>query len=174
LGDFNLTRSPRDKSNGNFNSIEAGFFNNFINTLGLIEIPLLDRQFTWSNQQDPPILARLDRTLVNPEWSLALPDSTLTSSARPTSDHVPLHLVASSKVPRSTIFRMENSWLGHPSFPPIVCANWNSVGHRHSHLSPVNSLCLRLKRVRSAIRAWARERKLPLSTFLTAARSFPS
>jgi exonuclease III len=109
LGDFNLMRSPRDKSNGNFNAAEATSFNYFINNLGLLEIPLLDRQFTWSNQQNPPILARLDRFLINPEWSLALPDSTLTSLARPTSDHVPLHLEASSKAPRSTIFRMENS-----------------------------------------------------------------
>jgi exonuclease III len=46
LGDFNLIRSPRDKSSGNFNSIEAASFNGFINRLGLLEIPLLDRQFT--------------------------------------------------------------------------------------------------------------------------------
>jgi exonuclease III len=49
MGDFNLTRSPRDKSNGNFNGSEATQFNEFINNLGLIEIPLLDWQFTWSN-----------------------------------------------------------------------------------------------------------------------------
>jgi exonuclease III len=67
LGDFNLIRSPRDKSNDNFNSSEAACFNDFINLLGLIEIPLLDRQFTWSNMQDSPILARLDRVLVNPD-----------------------------------------------------------------------------------------------------------
>jgi exonuclease III len=42
IGDFNLIRSPRDKSNGNFNSSEASLFNDFINNLGLIEIPLLD------------------------------------------------------------------------------------------------------------------------------------
>jgi hypothetical protein len=81
MGDFNLLRAPRDKSNGNFNSSEAALFNDFINNLGLLEIPLLDRQFTWSNQQNTPILARLYRVLVNPDWSLALPDSTLTSSA---------------------------------------------------------------------------------------------
>jgi hypothetical protein len=81
MGDFNLVRTPRDKSNQRINSQESASFNDFINTLGLLEIPLLDRQFTWSNQQDPPILARLDRVLVNPEWSFALPDTTLTSSS---------------------------------------------------------------------------------------------
>ncbi|XP_071680068.1 uncharacterized protein [Lolium perenne] len=170
LGDFNLVRSPCDKSNGNINTTEAASFNDFINNLGLLEIPLLDRQFTWSNQQSPPILARLDRVLINPEWSFALPDSTLTSSPRPTSDHVPIHLEASSKAPRSTVFRMENSWLSHSAFPYLVTSNWNSVGPNHSHLSPVSQLCLRLKRVRAAARAWARERRLP-SIYLLNCRS---
>jgi hypothetical protein len=40
-------------SNDNFNVSEAAIFNDFINNLELIEIPLLDRQFTWSNLQDP-------------------------------------------------------------------------------------------------------------------------
>jgi hypothetical protein len=56
MGDFNLLRAPKDKSNANFNFTEAMIFNDFINSLGLLEIPLLDKQFTWSNQQNPPIL----------------------------------------------------------------------------------------------------------------------
>jgi hypothetical protein len=50
MGDFNLIRTPRGKSNDNFNSAEASLFNDFINNLGLMKILLLDRQFTWSNQ----------------------------------------------------------------------------------------------------------------------------
>jgi hypothetical protein len=99
--------------------------------------------------------------LVNSDWSLALPDTTLISSARPTSDHVPLILEASSKAPRSNIFRFENSWLSHSDLPFIVSANWNSVGSSHSHLSNVGRLTLCLKRIRSALRAWSRDRKLP-------------
>jgi exonuclease III len=75
LGDFNLIRHPREKSNDNFNPSEASLFNDFISSLGLLEISLLDHQFTLSNQQNPPILARLDRALVNTDWSIALPDS---------------------------------------------------------------------------------------------------
>jgi hypothetical protein len=143
-----LIRAPRDKSNDNFNS--SALFNSFINNLGLIDIPLLDRQFAWSNQQNPTILARLDHVLVNPEWSFALSDSTLTSSCQPTSDHVPLHLSAASKAPRNTIFRMENSWLSHSSFTPLVVSNWSSLGPNHSNLSSASRLCLLLKRVRFA------------------------
>jgi hypothetical protein len=154
-------RHPKDKSNDNFNASEARFFNDFINNLGLLEIPLLDRQFTWSNQQDTPILARLDWIFVSNDWSLALPDSTHTSATRPTSDHVPLILEASSKALHSTIFRFENSWLNHSDFPFIVSSNWNSVGPSHDHLSHVGRLCLKLKRFRSVARSWSRACKLP-------------
>jgi hypothetical protein len=161
VGDFNLVRSPRDKSNGNINSSEAASFNGFINNLGLLEIPLLDRQFTWSNQQNPPILACLDRVLVNPKWSFALPDTTLGSSVCPTSDHVPLHILAATKAPRSIVFWLENSWLSNPSIPPIISSNWLSVGPNHGHLEASKRLCLRLKRVRAALRSWAHDRRLP-------------
>jgi hypothetical protein len=50
MGDFNLLRAPRDKSNNNFNPVEAIAFNDLINNQCVLEIPLLDRQFTWSNQ----------------------------------------------------------------------------------------------------------------------------
>jgi exonuclease III len=123
LGDFNLVHSPRDKSNGNINSSEAASFNGFINNLGLLEISLVDRQFTWSNQQNPPILARLDRILVNPEWSFTLPYTTLSSFVCPTSDHIPLHISAATKAPKSTVFWLENSWLSNHSIPPIISSN---------------------------------------------------
>jgi hypothetical protein len=31
----------------------------------LLEIPVLDREYTWSNMQNPPILNKLDRVLIN-------------------------------------------------------------------------------------------------------------
>jgi len=64
MGDFNLTRDPGDKNNGRFNYTEANEFNELINTLCLIEIPLTDRAYTWSNKRDEPTLVRLDRCFV--------------------------------------------------------------------------------------------------------------
>lgn len=65
LGDFNLTCCLEDKNNSNFCANEAFMFNDTINSLGLIEIPLLGRAFTWSNQRDSPTLVRLDGVFVN-------------------------------------------------------------------------------------------------------------
>jgi len=61
MGDFNLTRTPVDKNNDHFNAAEANGFNDLINSLCLIEIPLSDRAYTWSNKREEPTLVRLDR-----------------------------------------------------------------------------------------------------------------
>lgn len=127
LGDFNLTQDPADRSNDNFDSREADMFNNFISSSQLQELPLLDRLYTWSNNQSTSTLVRLDRALVNNDWSLAFPDSTLTSRVRTTSDHVPLVLKASTAIPKSTLFRFNNHWLLSPDYIPIIQQNWNSV-----------------------------------------------
>lgn len=67
FGDFNLIRAPEECSSANFDHLEAEAFNGAIDVMALQEIPLLDRQFTWSNHQELPILAKLDRFLVNNE-----------------------------------------------------------------------------------------------------------
>jgi endonuclease/exonuclease/phosphatase family metal-dependent hydrolase len=64
-GDFNLTRDPADRNNDNFSAAEAELFNNAINDLGLIELPLRDRLYTWSNKRAVPTLVRLDRVFIN-------------------------------------------------------------------------------------------------------------
>ena len=63
--DFNLVRFPDDKNNEAFHATEAAWFNSTIPDLALLEIPLLGRQFTWSNRRDNPTLVRLDRVVVN-------------------------------------------------------------------------------------------------------------
>lgn len=49
VGDFNLIRFSHEKNKPNFRLRGANAFNDIINELALIEIPLLDRRFTWSN-----------------------------------------------------------------------------------------------------------------------------
>lgn len=65
FGDFNLIRSPDEKNNDNFRHSLAARFNDVIDQLSLLELPLLDRLFTWSNKQESPVLARLDRAFHN-------------------------------------------------------------------------------------------------------------
>jgi hypothetical protein len=73
-------------------------FNNMIWDLSLQEIPLLDHVFTWSNMQNPPILSKLDRILINADWNDSLPNSVASTLPRTTSDHFPLKIEVSTNI----------------------------------------------------------------------------
>lgn len=54
VGDFNLYRSPADRNKEGADYTEMFMFNQAISALGLIELPLKGKRFTWSNKQYPP------------------------------------------------------------------------------------------------------------------------
>ena len=60
MGDLNFIRSldNRNVPGGDVNAIFI--FNEIIGHLGLLEIPLKGRRFTWSNMQDFPLMEQLD------------------------------------------------------------------------------------------------------------------
>ena len=111
VGDFNLIRCASEKNTGNLNPTLCTLFNDTLDSLGVVELPLLDRLYTWSNKRSSPVMARLDRAFVNTTQCSAYPNTTLTSLVRPTSDHAPLLLSIASTIPKTNLFRFENSWL---------------------------------------------------------------
>jgi len=50
VGDFNLIRRPEDRNREGGDIQEMFLFNEAISSLGLIEIPLRGRRFTWTNK----------------------------------------------------------------------------------------------------------------------------
>jgi len=152
LGDFNLTRYANDKNQGAFNATEAARYSDIINSLALIEIPLVDRAFTWSNKRDTPTLVRLDRCFVNTFWDATFPNTSLSSLTRVASDHVPLLVTACSTVPRDKCFRFENSWLLRQDFMGRVLRVLTS-----SFPGPISrNFVKHLKSCRRACRLWAK------------------
>jgi exonuclease III len=156
LGDFNLIRVPADKNNNNFNRALADAFNAMIHAMALFELPLLDRLYTWTNGQEWPILARLDRAFFNHEWNSSFPMSSLTSLPRPTSDHVPIVVTASTKIPCNPCFRFENAWLLDTSFLPSTIPHWNrAVPARNA----AAVLAAKVKRFRFAAKVWKKSHR---------------
>ena len=51
VGDFNFYRSLEDRNRSGGNIQDTFIFNEAIGQLGLIELPLKGRAFTWSNMQ---------------------------------------------------------------------------------------------------------------------------
>lgn len=75
IGDFNLIRRPEDRNKEGTYLNEMFSFNEAIDKLGVIELPLHDRQFTWTNKQFPPLLERLDWFFTSTSWTTKFPNT---------------------------------------------------------------------------------------------------
>ncbi len=64
-GDFNLTRHQDERRGRPWCAKLMNLFSSLISDLELIDLPLANQQFTWSNMQRNPTLAKLDRFLVS-------------------------------------------------------------------------------------------------------------
>src|ERR1041385_4555070 len=74
LGDFNFIRSldNRNRPGGNINDIFL--FNEIIGHLGILELPLKGKAYTWSNMQESPLLEQLDWFFTSSSWISLYPN----------------------------------------------------------------------------------------------------
>jgi hypothetical protein len=107
-GDFNLVRNQKEKSNGVVNFHHMNAFNELINKWGLIEIRDPNRSFSWTNNQESPILTKLDRAMVSVDWDNKYPMAKVTMMPEGITDHNPLRVSFGEKRQASQpIFRLE-------------------------------------------------------------------
>ncbi len=113
---FNFYRSVdnRNKPGGNMNDIFI--FNDVISSLGLLEIPLSGRSYTWSDMQADPLLEQLDWVFTSANWISVFPNTQALVTAKNTSDHAPIKIQIATSIPKSNVFRFENYWLKQPGF----------------------------------------------------------
>ncbi|PNY12726.1 hypothetical protein L195_g009361 [Trifolium pratense] len=144
-GEFNSVRAPEErKRSGSLQpssvSIEdSNWFNLFIQRLGLCDLPLLGRQFTWV-QPNGACMSRLDRILVSLNWLVEWGDVTLWALARDVSDHGP--------------FRFNNHWLKSKGFSEVVVAGWATItGGRWKGVVVKE----KLKALKETLKRWNRE-----------------
>ncbi|XP_078158175.1 uncharacterized protein LOC144553857 [Carex rostrata] len=60
--------------------------------MGLLDIPLKNRKFTWSSKRPEPIFSKLDRVFASSDWTTAYPVVTLEALEIVVSDHAPILL----------------------------------------------------------------------------------
>ena len=64
-GDFNILRYSSEKNKKFAGNKISDLFNWVINTHELREVDLIGGKYTWSNNQQDPILEKLDRILIS-------------------------------------------------------------------------------------------------------------
>lgn len=73
--------------------------------------------FTWTNNQEPPTLEKLDRILVSKEWEDMFPQAMVYKLPREISDHNPLILTSGIQEKLPPIqFKFDLSWCKNPEF----------------------------------------------------------
>ncbi|WVZ91346.1 LOW QUALITY PROTEIN: hypothetical protein U9M48_037534 [Paspalum notatum var. saurae] len=131
-----------------------GRFRRLINDLGLKDIPLLGRKYTWTNCQDDPTLVRLDRMLCSPGWEQLFPDCLLLSSSSDGSDHCPLLLGLHDNKKGKMRFHFESYWTKVPGFQDVVAKAWNSVPRGNC---PFESLAKKFRATSKALQSWSQK-----------------
>ena len=76
-GDFNIIRRPSEKNNDNFKPWWSFMFNAIIEGIGLKEIEMSGRQYTWASRRVNPTFEKLDRVLATSEWEQKFPLTTI-------------------------------------------------------------------------------------------------
>ena len=69
--------------------MEMFLFNEAISPLGLNEVTLQGRMFTWSNMQPSPLLEKLVWVFTCNSWALSQPDTSVKALEMTHSDHYP-------------------------------------------------------------------------------------
>jgi len=141
----------------------ANRFNGLTDELGFVELPLLDRLYTWSSKRDSPTLARLDRAFVNTEFCSRFPNTSLSSCLGNHSDHIPLLVIVPTSIPKTHLFRFENAWLKNPAFLPSVLPAWSHCWTNATDAA--GALVAWIKAVRHAAKLWARKHRSPPDIF---------
>ena len=126
-------------------------FNAAISALGLVELPLKGKRFTWTNKQHPPLLERLDWFFTSASWTLSYPISEVSTLTMETSDHVPCLIKISTAISKSHIFRFENYWLQREDFMQQVILGWQSD---NLYIDAAKALTAKFKNLRKILKEW--------------------
>nr|KAJ0191956.1 hypothetical protein LSAT_V11C800414360 [Lactuca sativa] len=136
----------------------AYYFNEFIHSIGLLEIKMGGRRFTYMNSTGDKH-SKLDRFLVSLNAIEAWPNLNVTAMPRVHSNHCAILLSASQLDFGPTPFKLYNSWLKDPDFEGILRRGWGiSSNPRHQLLlSPLSLVAGKLRKLKEHIKAWRKE-----------------
>jgi hypothetical protein len=126
-------------------------FHETISNLGLQEIPLKGRSYTWSNMQQDPLLEQLDWCFTSSNWISDYLSTLLLPLARTTSDYIPCMAHIGIAIPKAKVLRFESYWIDQPSFLDVVQSAWQ-VEVRANNI--VTRISAKFKLLRRALSRW--------------------
>ena len=126
FGDMNIVRHENERFGSIFSNYKADQFNSFIDSSGLIDLPIGGCYYTWMSKAGTK-LSKLDRFLISEDILDALPDIRITTLNRLYSDHTPILLHVSKSVFNPSPFKLYNLWLLRDGFDDAIKSAWSSL-----------------------------------------------
>ncbi|KAK9723747.1 hypothetical protein RND81_05G022700, partial [Saponaria officinalis] len=149
LGNFNVSLNYDERVGCVVHDREMQDFPDCLRYCSLVDHPYTRGVYTWHNKQDAsPKWAKLDRVLVNRDWFLGMPSSTVTFLPSGISDHAPALLSVISSVPHQRPFRYLNCWASSSEFMACISRGWSASCFG----GKIFSLFFRLRRIRADLK----------------------
>jgi hypothetical protein len=155
LGDFNSVTDPIEMRgvasvDGVSHALEMREFNQFMEEMELMDVPLLGRQFTWFHPNGVT-MSRLDRMLLSFDWYVLWGNPKVWVLDRDVSDHCPIILRYDEADWGPKPFRFNNFWLKNKHFKDLVPKAWDD-----QHFTGWMGFILRdrLKDLKGVIKRW--------------------
>jgi exonuclease III len=154
-GDFNavLNAPERKGSSADSKQRERFLFNQFVNEMDVIDLPVLGKKFSWFSA-DGKSMSRIDRFLLSDGLITRFGFSGQWIGDRDISDHCPIWLLASPKNWGPKPFRVINGWFDHPEFFSFVEHCWKSF---EVHGKKAFVLKEKFRLLKECLRKWNKE-----------------
>ena len=124
--DFNVVHFPSENTGIASFTFAMHAFSDFIMEQGLIDIPLLGGNFTWSNNRERATMSRFDRFLYTSDWETCFVTIYQKRILHVFSVHFPILLECDNIQQGRRPFRFENKWLKTEGFGERVKLWWDS------------------------------------------------
>ncbi|XP_071717855.1 uncharacterized protein [Rutidosis leptorrhynchoides] len=154
-GDFKEVRDQSERVNCVFSGYRAKWFNDFILSCELIDIPLGGRIYTRVSD-DGIKFSKIDRFLVNEKFYCLWDNLAAVVLERTKSDHCPIILKYEEKNFGPKPFKIFDAWFEDVEFEKIVMDSWaDSV---YNGPRPDRKFLAKLKKLKAELRSWSKNK----------------
>lgn len=127
-GDFNSPLFFEDRIGRVISHLEIEDFRQCVDACELKDMPQTGCRYTWNNKQDGDhrVYTKIERTMVNEEWSASCPLGSVHYAPEGRFDHSPAIVkLSSTSHYKKRSFQFVDVWCSHGNFQMVVRQGWN-------------------------------------------------